>query len=327
MSNPEVMKFEEFISKIIRGDIRSISRGLTLIESGSELSEVIVDGISANCGRAHRIGITGPPGAGKSTLTNLIAKQFSSQNKKVGIIAVDPSSPFSGGALLGDRVRMSEVGMDPNVFIRSLATRGSMGGLSVKARDAADLLDAAGYDVIIYETVGVGQSELDIVKAADSVVVILVPESGDSVQAMKSGLMEIADIFVLNKGDRPGAEQSMSNIRSMLMMKFEHAVKWEIPVLKTIASEAYGITKLCDSLTAHYEYLLSTNKLYSNRAKYFNERVEEIVRNKILENIMDSSGYFHNRSENSNDEAVPTLSPYQAAINLIEKIKNSLTQK
>ena len=185
------------ISKISSGDRRSIARSISIVESGNDKSTELIKDIFSKTGNAYRIGITGPPGAGKSTITNQLTKLFRKQNKKVGIIAVDPTSPFTGGALLGDRVRMNDIGMDNGVFIRSMATRGSLGGLSKKAIDAADVLDAAGFDIIIFETVGVGQSELDIAQAADTTIVVLVPESGDSVQAMKAGLMEIADFFVL----------------------------------------------------------------------------------------------------------------------------------
>ena len=196
------MTVKELANKIISNDRRSVARAITIVEENNSTASELLMQIHSKVGNSYRIGITGPPGSGKSTITNHLTKFYRKQDKKVGIIAVDPTSPFTGGALLGDRVRMSEIGNDQNIFIRSMATRGSLGGLSIKAVDAADVLDAAGYDIIIMETVGVGQSELDIAQAADSTVVVLVPESGDSVQAMKAGLMEIADFFVLNKSDR-----------------------------------------------------------------------------------------------------------------------------
>ncbi|MCK5456364.1 MAG: methylmalonyl Co-A mutase-associated GTPase MeaB, partial [Melioribacteraceae bacterium] len=197
-------------------DKRSIARVISIVESDDKKATEILKSIFHKTGNAYRIGITGPPGAGKSTITNQLTKHLLSLSKTVAIIALDPTSPFSGGALLGDRVRMNDIGAHNNVFIRSMATRGSLGGLSKKTIDTADVLDASGFYYIILETVGVGQSELDIAKVADSTIVTLVPESGDSIQAMKAGLMEIADIFVLNKCDRPEADKAFNSLQATL---------------------------------------------------------------------------------------------------------------
>jgi LAO/AO transport system kinase len=209
---------QNLIGRLLAKDIRAVAHAISIVENGRQSSSQLLKQIYSNVGNAYRIGITGPPGAGKSTIVNQAAKVIRNKNKRVGIIAVDPTSPFTGGALLGDRIRMSEIGGDKDIFIRSMASRGSLGGLSKKVIDAADILDAAGYDYILMETVGVGQSELDIVKAADTTIVVLVPESGDSIQAMKAGLMEIADIFVINKSDRPGAEQALTSLKTIMMM-------------------------------------------------------------------------------------------------------------
>lgn len=274
---------ENFIKKIREQDKKTVSRAITLIESSNGSANQLLKFLYKFTGNAYRIGITGPPGAGKSTLTNQLTSYYRSLGKTVGIIAVDPTSPFSGGALLGDRIRMSDIGCDAGVFIRSMATRGSLGGLSKKAVEVADILDAAKYDIIIFETVGVGQSELDIAKAADTTVVILVPESGDSIQAMKAGLMEIADIFVINKCDRQGADTTYTALTTILHL---YNRKERVPeVVKTIASENKGIVELAEEIDKHRKLLIETNKLESNRTKKLKERILENLNYLINEEI------------------------------------------
>lgn len=197
----------------------ALARTISIVEDGRPGFEAIMDALHGRLGRAHRIGITGPPGAGKSTLTAALIERFRERDETVGVVAVDPTSPFTGGALLGDRIRMNEVATDPGVFVRSMATRGSLGGLALTTREVVDVMDAFGFDRILIETVGVGQSELAVAAAADSTAVVLVPESGDSIQAMKAGLMEISDLFVINKADRPGAERLAREVELMLHMK------------------------------------------------------------------------------------------------------------
>lgn len=269
------------IKKLISGDRRTIARAISFVENENAGAEQFLSEVYKKTGNAYRVGITGPPGAGKSTLTNKLAKHYRAQNLKVGIIAVDPTSPFTGGALLGDRVRMSEVEMDAGVFIRSMASRGSLGGLSKKTREAGDILDAAGFNIILFETVGVGQSELDIAGAADTTVVVLVPESGDGIQAMKAGLMEIADFFVMNKSDRPGADQAVMSIKMILGFRPHDEHSWMADVVKTTASEGIGIEKIASEVSRHQEYLKKSGEFQKRRGKQLKARIEEIIADKF----------------------------------------------
>lgn len=260
---------------VLAGNKISIARAITLVENDEPEAETLLRSIYTRTGRACRIGITGPPGAGKSTLTTRLAGSYRREGLSVGIIAVDPTSPFTGGAVLGDRVRMSDVELDAGVFIRSMASRGNPGGLSRAAGDAADILDAAGMDIILFETVGVGQSELDIARAADVTVVVLVPESGDAVQAMKAGLMEIADIFVMNKSDRPGAEQAAQALTSTLMLR-----QSELPapeVVQTVAHEGKGIEGVSDAIRQFRAHMDADGGMVRRRRERLETRIADIV--------------------------------------------------
>ncbi len=314
---------KHLIQGLLANDRRSISRCISLTENDETEASDILKRISEKIGKAHRIGITGPPGAGKSTITNQLTKLLRHKKFKVGIIAVDPTSPFTGGALLGDRVRMTEIGNDEGVFIRSMATRGSLGGLSRKAVDAADILDASGFEYIIMETVGVGQSELDIAQNADSTIVVLVPESGDSVQAMKAGLMEIADFFILNKSDRPGAQQAITALKTILMMKEHSETSWLPNIIKTVAVEGKGIKDILEEINRHRDFMINSDSFYAKRQKQAKVRIKDIVEDKLRKKLWNSS--IEEILDSSLKKVVlGNLSPYHIAENILEKFEKHI---
>ncbi|OQX87511.1 methylmalonyl Co-A mutase-associated GTPase MeaB [candidate division KSB1 bacterium 4484_87] len=306
----------DVLEKYERGDRRALARLISLIENEDVRSREILEKIFPRIGRAHRIGVTGPPGAGKSTLVDQMTKKFCQQKKRVGIIAVDPTSPFSGGALLGDRIRMNDLATYPDVFIRSMATRGSLGGLANRAHEVADLLDGFGMDLIIFETVGVGQSELDIVEAADTTIVVLVPESGDAIQAMKAGLMEIGDIFVINKSDRDGADRTKVEVEYAVSLGGKNR-QWQPPVVQTIASTAVGVEELLNKIELHRDFQIHNDISAQKKIK----RLERIVRQRVAASL--EQRFWKAEQEKLLREKLKqmvdgAISPYQVSDQLIE---------
>jgi LAO/AO transport system kinase len=280
----EIMKLVE---QMLKGENVSLSRVISLVENESSQVPQIMKRISPHLGRAHCIGITGPPGVGKSTLVDKLTGLMRKQGLEVGIIAVDPSSPFTGGAVLGDRIRMQQHYLDQGVFIRSMATRGSMGGLPQTAGSVVKLLDAAGKDIILMETVGVGQTEIDIMERTDTVLVILCPESGDAIQTMKAGLFEIADIFVVNKADNPGADNFVRDIQAMLQLREPNW--WDIPVVATQAINDGGTEELLKQIQLHYQALCKEGRLLQRRRlqrkQDFIKTLERKLTSKLLRSI------------------------------------------
>jgi len=308
--------FDGLVADFEAGKSAALARAVSIVENHRAGYDELMTRLHPHIGRAQRLGITGPPGAGKSTVTNLIVQSLRQEGHTVGVIAVDPTSPFTGGALLGDRVRMESVALDPGVYIRSMATRGSLGGLSARTAEVADVLDAFGFDRIIIETVGVGQTELDIARTADTTVVVLVPESGDSIQTLKAGVMEIADIFVVNKGDRPGADRLRNDIELMLGLRrgstgsvpAHHGVplktfnpiriareaaraedpeRWTPPVLGTIASKGEGIDLLLAAVGRHFRYLEMSGSLKGRRRIRLRNQVAEVVAERVRNRLWD----------------------------------------
>src|SRR5258705_1012186 len=309
------VSFDRLIEDFNAGKPAALARVVSIVENHRDGFEQILGSLHRRTGRARRVGLTGPPGAGKSTITSLLVKSFRDQGLKVGVIAVDPTSPFTGGALLGDRVRMESVALDPGVFIRSMATRGSLGGLAAATREVADVLDAFGFDRLVIETVGGGQSELDVARTADSTLLVLVPESGDSIQTLKAGVMEVADIFVVKQTDRPGAERLRNDVELMLglrkgvsfgNMPAHHGIdlkrmnparaareaaaapnpaEWTPPVLSAIATKGEGIADIVAAIDRHFAYLEQSGTLPSRRRERMRERAMEVVEQKVNDRL------------------------------------------
>jgi LAO/AO transport system kinase len=274
---------EPLLAAFREGRRSALGRAISLVENERPGFQELLHAVLGEGPRAARVGVTGPPGAGKSTLLATLAAAYRGSDERVGVVAVDPTSPFSGGALLGDRIRMNDLATDPGIFIRSMATRGSVGGLATTTREVIDLMDAFGFERVLVETVGVGQTELEITGAADTVVVVLVPESGDAIQAMKAGLMEIADVFVVNKADRPGADRLLEEIRSALHLRAgdRRDPAWEIPVLRAIAQSGEGVGEVTQAVAAHRAWLEASGALAARRHARAERRVRDVVERTI----------------------------------------------
>lgn len=279
---------QELIDKVSAGDLRAVARLITLSENRLPRAvKIQAELYKRTGGRAQVIGVTGSPGAGKSTLVDALALELTKRGKKVAVIAVDPTSPFSGGAILGDRIRMSRIAENPSIYIRSMATRGSLGGLSRATIDAVHILDAAGFDTVLVETVGVGQAEVDIVRTADSCLVVLVPGMGDSVQAIKAGILEIADVFVINKADREGADSLHKDLRILLSLASEEPSDWKPTIVQTVATETKGIEPLVDSLEEHSRWLATSAQGREKRRRILEHSIRQIAQDFLTERVFE----------------------------------------
>lgn len=310
----------ELLSGVLRGDRRGIARAISLIENGDQQAQHLMDGIYPHVGRAHRIGITGPPGVGKSTLVKALAAEIRKSGETVGVVAVDPSSTFTGGALLGDRVRMSEIGLDQGVFIRSMATRGQLGGISRVTFEACDILDAAGKSWVVVETVGVGQSEIEVVRNVDVTLVVLSPESGDSVQAMKAGIMEIADLLVINKADRPGADRFEAELTASLDLAARAPGRARPVIAKTSAQGGVGVPELLASIRALHTHLTASDELKRRRRDNLRTKLRQMALARLQQVLFDNPETAATLDAHLDAIASGRQGPYQAVDELMSQV-------
>ena len=342
------MSIERIVEGLERREPAALARAISLVENQRDGFERLLSHVHAGLGRgtARRIGVTGPPGAGKSTLTERLIQRFRARQLGVGVVAVDPTSPFTGGALLGDRIRMESAGLDPGVFIRSMATRGAHGGLATTTEEVADLLEAFGFERILIETVGVGQTELDVARTAESTVLVLVPESGDGIQTLKAGVMEIADIYVINKSDRPGADTLRQEVEVMLGIRrgnaFRHVAphhrpealtgkdgegrgktgeEWEPPVLATVASKGEGVDDLVTALDRHFVHLQQSGKLAARRRERLAQRTRAVLERAVQQWITEDGRAEQLLAARLDDVAHGRRSPYDVAAEILDQVK------
>lgn len=306
------MDIKQLTEKLLSGDHRSVARAITAVENGTNVAAALMRSIFPKTGKAVVIGITGSPGAGKSSLVDKLALYYKNKGERIGIVCIDPSSPFSGGAILGDRIRMSTLGLDKNIFIRSMATRGNLGGLSRSTVDAVAILDAAGFDKVIVETVGVGQDEVEIVKTADVSVVVLVPGMGDDIQAIKAGIMEIGDVFVINKADREGVIRTQKELESLLTLAHRPDM-WDPPIVKTVATESKGIEDLAAAIERYDQHSKRNGDTVLVRKQAIARwRLVELLQDRLLEKEMDRNGTREMLDDLSGEIARKTIDPYTA---------------
>jgi LAO/AO transport system kinase len=320
------MSSPTLIERLLAGDVRAVARAISKVEDGLGDAAELMKAVFPRTGQGTVIGITGSPGAGKSSLVDKLAFHYRQQGERVGIICVDPSSPFSGGAILGDRIRMQALGLDSGVFIRSMATRGNLGGLARATVDAVAILDAAGYARIIVETVGVGQDEVEIVKTADVSVVVLVPGMGDDIQAIKAGIMEIGDIFVINKADREGVLRTEKELEALLSLAMRPDA-WQPPIVKTIATEGKGITDVAEAIARYREFNQRAEVGHERRQAIARWRILELLRERLLAQTLNSNGTSEKLDALAAEVAQKKRDPYSAVEEILKQKTGDRSQK